>query len=93
LPDVPTSFEQGLPEFDCAPFYAVFAPKGTPKETVDKLADALSKGLDEPAVRTRLESLGADIAEPNRRGPKALADLVKSEVARLTPILKAAAAK
>jgi tripartite-type tricarboxylate transporter receptor subunit TctC len=93
LPDVPTSFEQGLPEFDCAPFYAVFAPKGTPKEIVDKLADALSKGLDEPAVRTRLESLGADIAEPNRRGPKALADLVKSEVARLTPILKAAAAK
>jgi tripartite-type tricarboxylate transporter receptor subunit TctC len=93
LPDVPTSFEQGLPEFDCAPFYAVFAPKGTPKETVDKLADALSKGLDEPAVRTRLESLGADIAEPNRRGPKALAYLVKSEVARLTPILKAAAAK
>jgi tripartite-type tricarboxylate transporter receptor subunit TctC len=93
LPDVPTSFEQGLPQFDCAPFYAVFAPKGTPKEIVDKLADALSKGLDEPAVRTRLESLGADIAEPNRRGPKALADLVKSEVARLTPILKAAAAK
>src|SRR5215475_625362 len=31
LPDVPTSHEQGLPEFDCAPFYAVFAPKGTPK--------------------------------------------------------------
>src|SRR5260221_2508339 len=27
LPDVPTSFEQGLPEFDCAPFYALFAPK------------------------------------------------------------------
>src|SRR6187431_2407347 len=93
LPDVPTSYEQGLPEFDCAPFYAVFAPKGTPKETVDKLADALSKGLDEPAVRTRLESLGADIAEPNRRGPKALADLVKSEVDRLAPILKAASSK
>ena len=34
-----------------------------------------------------------DIAEPKRRGPKALAELVKSEVARLTPILKAAAAK
>src|SRR6201999_3836091 len=30
LPDVPTSSEQGLPEFDCAPFYAVFVPKGTP---------------------------------------------------------------
>src|SRR3954454_24235793 len=30
LPDVPTSFEQGFPEFDIAPFYAVFAPVGTP---------------------------------------------------------------
>ena len=72
LPDVPTSFEQGLPEFDCAPFYAVFAPKGTPKEIVDKLADALSKGLDEPAVRTRLRA--SALTSPNRsgRGPKAL---------------------
>jgi hypothetical protein len=40
LPDVPTSYEQGMPEFDCAPFYAVFAPKGTPKPIIDKLADA-----------------------------------------------------
>src|SRR5690349_9822340 len=38
LPDVATSHEQGFPDFDCAPFYAVFAPKGTPKEIVDKLA-------------------------------------------------------
>jgi tripartite-type tricarboxylate transporter receptor subunit TctC len=93
LPDVPTSYEQGLPEFDCAPFYALFAPKGTPKEIIDKLAEALNKGLSEEAVQKRLGALGADIAEPNRRGPKALAELVKSEVARLTPILKAAAAK
>jgi tripartite-type tricarboxylate transporter receptor subunit TctC len=93
LPDVPTSYEQGMPQFDCAPFYAVFAPKGTPKPIVDKLAAALSKGLDEEPVRKRLESLGATVAEPSRRGPKALAELVHSEIARLTPILKAAAAK
>jgi tripartite-type tricarboxylate transporter receptor subunit TctC len=93
LPDVPTSGEQGMPEFDCAPFYAVFAPKGTPKLIIDKLAEALNKGLDEPAVRTRLESLGAEIAEPARRGPKALGALVHDEIARLTPILKAASAK
>ena len=46
LPDVPTSFEQGLPEFDCAPFYAVFAPRGTPQPIVDKLTAALNKGLE-----------------------------------------------
>jgi tripartite-type tricarboxylate transporter receptor subunit TctC len=93
LPDVPTSYEQGLPEFDCAPFYAVFAPKGTPKAVVDKLAGALNKGLNEEAVQKRLAALGAEIAEPDRRGPKALAALVKKEVDRLGPILKAASSK
>src|SRR5689334_2928026 len=92
LPDVPTSYEQGLPQFDCAPFYALFAPKGTPKAVIDKLADALDKGLSEPAVQKRFADLGAEIAEPGRRGPKALAELVHSEIARLTPILKAATA-
>lgn len=93
LPDVPTSHEQGLPEFDCAPFYAIFAPKGTPQAIVDKLAEALNKGLNEEAVQKRLAALGAEIAEPNRRGPKALAALVRSEVDRLGPILKAASSK
>jgi tripartite-type tricarboxylate transporter receptor subunit TctC len=93
LPDVPTSYEQGFPQFECAPFYAVFAPKGTPKAIIDKLATALNKGLDEPAVQKRLGDLGAEIAEPDQRGPKALAELVHSEIARLTPILKAAAGK
>lgn len=93
LPDVPTSHEQDLPEFDIAPFYGVFVPSGTPQAVVEKLADALSKGLNEEAVQKRLADLGADSVEPGRRGPKALADLVKSETARLMPILKAAAEK
>ena len=93
LPDVPTSYEQGLPEFDCAPFYGVFAPAGTPQPIIDKLAEALNKGLGEEQVQKRLADLGADIVEPGRRGPKALADLVRSESARLMPILKAAAEK
>jgi tripartite-type tricarboxylate transporter receptor subunit TctC len=93
LPDVPTSHEQGLPEFDIAPFYAVFVPTGTPPAVVEKLADALSKGLNEEAVKKRLTDLGADSIEESRRGPKALADLVKSEAARLIPILRAAAEK
>jgi tripartite-type tricarboxylate transporter receptor subunit TctC len=93
LPDVPTSYEQGLPEFDCAPFYAVFAPRGTPQPIVDKLSEALNKGLGEEQVQKRLAELGADIIEPNRRGPQVLADLIKSEAARLMPILKAASEK
>jgi tripartite-type tricarboxylate transporter receptor subunit TctC len=93
LPDVPTSYEQGLPEFDCAPFYGVFAPSGTPKPIIDKLVEALNKGLSEESVQKRLADLGAELVEPDRRGPRALADLVRSETARLMPILKAAADK
>jgi len=89
LPDVPTSHEQGLGEFDIAPFYAAFVPKGTPQPIVDKLAEALNKGLGEEAVQKRLADLGSNIIEPERRGPKALADLIRSETARLMPILQA----
>jgi tripartite-type tricarboxylate transporter receptor subunit TctC len=90
LPDVPTAAEGGLPQFNAAPFYAVFVPKGTPQPIVDKLADALNKGLDEDTMRKRMADLGADIPEPARRGPKALGELVRSEIARLTPIIQAA---
>jgi tripartite-type tricarboxylate transporter receptor subunit TctC len=93
LPDVPTSYEQGLPEFDCSVFYAAFAPKGTPQPIVEKLAEALNKGLNEEAVQKRFAELGADLPEPGRRGPKALAEQVRSEIARLMPILKTATAK
>ena len=90
LPDVPTSAEGGLPNFQAAPFYAMFAPKGTPRAVLDRLSAALDKGLDDEAVRKRLIDLGAEIAEKKERGPQPLTALVKSEIARLTPILQSA---
>jgi tripartite-type tricarboxylate transporter receptor subunit TctC len=92
-PDVPNFYEQGLPQFDCAPFYAVFAPRGTPKAVIDKLADALDKGRDELAVQKRFAELGAIIAQPSERGPEALAARVHAEIARQKPIVAAAKAK
>jgi tripartite-type tricarboxylate transporter receptor subunit TctC len=93
LPDVPTAAEGGLPQFSAAPFYGVFAPKGTPKPVVDRLVTALNTALDDEAARRRLIDLGAEVAEKDRRGPDALTALVKSEIARLTPILEAAGSK
>ena len=89
LPDLPTATEGGMPAFAASPFYGVFAPKGTPADVVDRLVEALNAGLDEEAVRKRFTDLGADVPEKERRGPNALAALVKSEIARLTPILQA----
>ena len=90
LPDVPTTREAGLPEFQASAWNALFAPKVTPQPIVDKLADALDKALDDEATRKRLLELGSDLPGKERRGPAALGNLVKSEIARWTPIIKAA---
>ena len=90
LPELPTSIEAGLPGFQAAPFYAIFAPKGTPKPIIDRLAAALDAGLDDEVIRKRFTDLGAVITDKKDRGPAPLAAMVKSEMARLTPILKAA---
>jgi tripartite-type tricarboxylate transporter receptor subunit TctC len=89
LPDVPTTKEAGLPGFQVSAWNAIFAPKGTPKEALDKLSDALSKALDDEGVRKRLLDLGSDIPGPDRRGQAALNKLVDSEINRWTPVIKA----
>ena len=90
MPNVPTSKEAGLPEFQASPWFALFAPKGTPRPILDKLTDALDKALDDQNVRKRLLELGGDIPGKAKRGQQPLAALVKSEIARWTPIIKAA---
>jgi tripartite-type tricarboxylate transporter receptor subunit TctC len=90
LPNVPTTKEAGLPEFQTSAWNALFAPKATPKPIVDKLTDALDKALDDENTRKRLLELGSDIPDKPRRGQAALAALVKSEIARWTPVIQAA---
>lgn len=90
LPNVPTAKEAGLPEFQASAWNALFAPKGTPKPALDKLAEALDSALDDESMRKRLLELGCDIPDQTHRGPQPLAALVKSEIARWTPIIKAA---
>ena len=90
LPDVPTSAEAGLPEFKVSAWNGLFAPKGTSKEIVAKLNDALSKALSDPATRKRMEDLGGVIPEGRDRTPEYLAKFVSSEVDRWGKTLKAA---
>jgi tripartite-type tricarboxylate transporter receptor subunit TctC len=93
LPNVPTAKEAGLPEFDVTGWLALFAPKGTPKPILDKLSDALDKAHDDNNTRKRLLDLGAEIPDKAARGQQPLAALVTSEIARWTPIIKAANVK
>jgi putative tricarboxylic transport membrane protein len=90
LPGVPTSKEAGLPEFQAQAWNALFAPKDTPQPVLDKLTGALDKALDDEQTRKRLLELGSVLPDKTGRGQQALAALVKSEIARWTPIIKAA---
>jgi tripartite-type tricarboxylate transporter receptor subunit TctC len=88
IPNVPTTAEAGLPAFVASGWNAMFAPKGTPQPVVAKLADAVSKALDDPGTRKKLEDIGAVI--PAKRGPEALRTLVTVEIEKWTPVIKAA---
>ena len=90
LPNVPTTKEAGLPAYQASAWNALFAPKGTPKAVVDKLSAALDKALDDETTRKRLLELGSDIPGKDRRGGPALTTLVKSEIAKWTPVIKSA---
>ena len=90
LPDVPTTKEAGMPDYLVSAWNAVFAPKGTPKDIVAKVNDALVKALDDEGTRKRLLDLGGVIPDKSARTPDSLGNFVKSELARWTPILKAA---
>ena len=57
LPDVPTLAEAGLPGVQIAAIGGIFAPKGTPKEVVDKLSAAISKVLSNPEVVKRFAAV------------------------------------
>lgn len=93
LLDVPSAKEVGANAYQINIWSAIFAPKDTPKPVVDKLSDALNKALDDPAVAKRLLDLGGTVPPKADRGPAYLAKLLKADIARWDPILKAAAAK
>ena len=80
FPDLPTAQEQGLQGFEAYTWNAFFFHKDTPPAIVERLRAVTVEAMDTPAVRERLQGLGAILATPERRGPAYLAQLVKSEI-------------
>jgi tripartite-type tricarboxylate transporter receptor subunit TctC len=88
LPDLPTTIEAGMPDYQVTAWNAIFAPKDTPKEIVTALTDALGKALDDETTKNRLLELGGVLPTKDERGGKWLGEFVTKEVARWTPVLK-----
>jgi tripartite-type tricarboxylate transporter receptor subunit TctC len=89
LPKLATADEQGLKDFEAYTWNAFFLPKGTPEPIVKKLHEASVQAMETPAVKDRLQGLGASLVAPERRSPDYLAKFVKSEIEKWAAPIKA----
>jgi len=89
LPNVPTGLEQGTPNLEAYTWNAIFLPKDAPADVVKKLNDATVQAMKTPAVRERLEGLGAVIVPEDRATPEYLGQFVKSEIEKWAGPIKA----
>src|SRR5256885_1862279 len=91
LPEVPTATEAGV-NYRMSVWAAMFAPHGTPPEIVKKLSAALDQSLDDASVQRRIVDLGGTLPGKDERTPATFANYLKAEIARWSPLLKAASA-
>ena len=84
LPNVPTMAEAGVTGYDVSPWFAVFAPAGTPAPIIAKLNKLLIDTMKQPDVAERLDAIGA---EPVGSTPEALASHLARESAMWTQLI------
>src|SRR5215217_8065250 len=81
IKDVPTLAEAGFPNFEFVIWHGLYAPKGTPKETIDTLNKALQTALDDPNVKTRFAEVGTKPFPQAERSLQAHRARLEKEVA------------
>lgn len=89
LPNVPTVAESGLAGYHVTSWYGLFAPLGTPPAIISRLSNETAAALKSPDVTERLSALGATAAPTS---PEELGKLVRDEIARWAPVVKASGA-
>ena len=90
LPDTPTIAESGLPGFDIATWYGVWAPAKTPREIVSRISSEIANALKRPDMKERLAALGAEGVGST---PAEFAAYCESEFRRWAKVVKDSGAK
>ncbi len=88
LPDLPTSAEAGLPEFEAQGWNGLFAPKGTPPEIVAKLNAAAKTAVESEPVKKRFHDLSTVAPDANEHAPEVLQQLVSRDVEKYRKLLQ-----
>jgi tripartite-type tricarboxylate transporter receptor subunit TctC len=90
FPDIPTSTEGGVPTYQVATWYGLWAPKGTPQPAIDRMTAELAKAFATPEIKATWTSLGSEIPTLTGRG---FGDFVAAEIKRWGEVAKASGAK
>ncbi|HSV46746.1 MAG TPA: tripartite tricarboxylate transporter substrate-binding protein [Ramlibacter sp.] len=90
LKDVPTLQEQGVKDFQITIFHGLYGPKGLPADVQKKINDALKVALKDPDFIKKQEGLGAVVVTDKRAEPAEHKKFIAAEIAKMTPVIKAA---
>ena len=90
LPELPTMAEAGFPELESSVWYGLLAPAGTPQDIVRRLNEAATNGANSSEFRERMTAAGFEVISGS---PEKLANIIKTDVARWGPVVKASGAK
>lgn len=88
LPDLPTSAEAGLPDFEAQGWNGLFAPKGTPPEIIAKLNAAARVAVESEVVKKRFRDLSTVAPDANEHAPDVLQQIVTRDVAKYNKLLQ-----
>jgi tripartite-type tricarboxylate transporter receptor subunit TctC len=89
-PDIPTIAEAGVPGFEVAQWFGVLAPVNTPREIVAKLHAGIVRAVQDPAIRERFISDGAETVGST---PEAFAAVIRADLGKWGKVIKDAGIK
>jgi tripartite-type tricarboxylate transporter receptor subunit TctC len=92
-PNVPTLDELGITNVDASFWHGIWVPAGTPPDVIAKLDAAIRESLADPSVQEKLKKVGQEVWPPEYQTPAALLAKEKAEMAKWTPVIKAAGIK
>lgn len=90
LPELPTVAEAGVPGLEASVWFGLLAPAGTPRDIVERLNVEATKGANSAEFRQRMSAAGFEVIAGS---PDKLASMIKDDVARWGPIVRASGAK